>query len=59
MKELDEEEEGVAKPLSKTQITKTTRVSRTCFWCEPKDVDEEMEDIEEIDGTSAQLETSK
>jgi hypothetical protein len=57
--ELDEEEEGATKLLFEAQIAKTNRVWGGCFWHVPIDIDEDMEDVKEIDGTSIQLETSR
>jgi hypothetical protein len=57
--ELDEEEEGATKLILEAQIAKTNRVWGGCFWHAPIDFDENMEDVEEIDGMNIQLETSR
>jgi len=52
-------EEGDVKPLLKAQATRTIKVIKAHFWHAPIDINEEMEDVKEIGGTSAQPETSK
>ncbi len=52
-------EEGSAIPLLKAQAIGTNKVPRAHFQHAPIDIDEEMEDVKEIGGTSAQLKTSK
>ncbi len=52
-------EEGFAIPLLKAQAIGTNKVPRAHFQHAPIDLDEEMEEVKEIGGTSAQLKTSK
>jgi hypothetical protein len=52
-------EEGDVKPLLKAQVTRTIKVIKAHFRHTPIDINEEMEDVKEIGGTSAQPETSK
>ncbi len=52
-------EEGAASPLLKAQAIRTSKVLKAHFWHAPIDINEEMEDVKEIGGTSAQLKISK
>jgi hypothetical protein len=54
--ELDKEMEGVAKPISETQVI---GVPRMPFQHATIELDEEMEDVEKIGGTSTQPKTSR
>ncbi len=55
----DEEEEGTTKPQPEVQAGRTNRVLKAHFWHAPIDINEEMEDVEEIDGTNTQPKTLK
>jgi hypothetical protein len=52
-------DEGVVKAPLKIQVTRGTRISRTHFWHALIDLNEEMDDVEEVNGTSTQPETSR
>jgi hypothetical protein len=52
-----EEEEGVARLVTKAQATRTNKVLRTCFWCAPIDLNKEMEDAKNINEMNTQPET--
>jgi hypothetical protein len=45
---LDEEEEGVSRPVPKVQVVKSSKVLGMYFLCAPIDLDKEVVDIEEI-----------
>jgi hypothetical protein len=57
--ELDEEEEGVAKPQPKAKVAITSRVLRACFRSASIDINEEMDHVEKINGSSMQLKSLK
>jgi hypothetical protein len=42
---LNEEEEGVTKPILEAQATGSTKILGTHFWSAPIKFDEEMEDV--------------
>jgi hypothetical protein len=56
---LNEEDEGVARLELKVQVARTSKIPRARFWHAPIDLDKEMEDVEEVGGTSTQPKSSQ
>jgi hypothetical protein len=54
-----EEDEGVARAPPKTQAKGGDRIAIVHFWPVMINLDEEMDDVEKVNGTSTQLEISQ
>jgi hypothetical protein len=57
LSELDKEDEGVIRLTPEAQAKGSSKVSRVHFWRAPINLDEDMEDVKEINGTNTQLKT--
>jgi hypothetical protein len=54
---FEEEDDSVARAPLKTQVARSSRIARVHFWHIVINFDKEMDNVEEIDGMSTQLET--
>jgi len=50
--ELDKHDEGATRPTPEAQAKGNNKVSRVHFWRTPINLDKDMEDVKEIDGTN-------